>query len=139
MVDCSIICLTCSAFNFLLYADGCVFGATCVGAKDDGSASGVCTPFIKTTSSSASGQVWHASSSGSCITCKSLSQQASAYCCRLKTWPGILMHCQDVRCRFAFQDNTSTTASHCMFVQHQENSHWYSKQLIRFRQCIADT
>ncbi len=28
-------------------ADACVNGAVCVGAKNDGSASGICTPFLK--------------------------------------------------------------------------------------------
>ncbi len=33
-------------------ADVCVWGADCLGAKDDGSASGICTPIVKGTASS---------------------------------------------------------------------------------------
>ncbi len=33
-------------------ADVCVWGAVCLGAKDDGSASGICTPIVKGTASS---------------------------------------------------------------------------------------
>lgn len=32
--------------------DACVLGANCIGAVDDGSASGICTPFLKIAASS---------------------------------------------------------------------------------------
>ena len=37
---------------FCCLADVCVWGAVCLGAKDDGSASGICTPIVKGTASS---------------------------------------------------------------------------------------
>ncbi len=44
----------------LVHADGCVFGANCVGAKGDGTASGICTPFVEVTTTTQVHGVLHA-------------------------------------------------------------------------------
>lgn len=58
-------------------ADACVNGAVCVGAKNDGSASGTCTPFLKgaATPPSPHGQV----------------RQISVCLCGLNTWCRLCM------------------------------------------------
>ena len=37
--------------------DLCVWGAVCAGAKDDGSMSGICTPVVKGTDTSSTGEL----------------------------------------------------------------------------------
>ena len=70
-----LLCLSCCCG-----ADACVNGAVCVGAKKDGTASGICTPFNKGTSSPSSTQVWQTKNEHS-HTCP-YSGIVSIHCCQ---------------------------------------------------------